>query len=190
MYYIGLDDDNRVTAFTQADGNPDVGLWIESPWDVPPEDFDDWLYEGGVLVHSPRDLPPSPYSAQDVLCALFAEQPQMLESLPDEVLCHMAPFMQPWESGKAYEAGDLREYGERPYRCLIAHTSQDDWTPDVSVSLWARVLQSPDIPEWEQPISTNPYMKGDKVRHVGKIWVSDVDNNVWEPGVYGWTEVA
>ena len=24
----------------------------------------------------------------------------------------------------------------------------------------------------------------------GKTWVSLVDNNVWEPGVYGWTEVA
>lgn len=22
-----------------------------------------------------------------------------------------------------------------------------------------------------------------------KYWTSDVDNNVWEPGVYGWTEV-
>lgn len=42
---------------------------------------------------------------------------------------------------------------------------------------------------WEQPDSTNPYMTGDKVTHNGKTWVSDVDNNVWEPGVYGWTEV-
>ena len=24
----------------------------------------------------------------------------------------------------------------------------------------------------------------------GKTWVSLADNNVWEPGVYGWTEVA
>ncbi len=21
-----------------------------------------------------------------------------------------------------------------------------------------------------------------------RVWVSDLDNNVWEPGVYGWTE--
>ena len=41
------------------------------------------------------------------------------------------------------------------------------------------------IPEWEQPESTNPYMKGDKVKHNDKTWVSDIDNNVWEPGVYG-----
>jgi hypothetical protein len=53
------------------------------------------------------------------------------------------------------------------------------------------LIPDPDvIPEWEQPDSTNPYMKGDKVAHNSKTWVSDVDNNVWEPGVYGWTEMA
>ena len=64
--------------------------------------------------------------------------------------------------------------------------------PDVAVSLFAEVL-IPDpsvIPDWVQPSSTNPYMKGDKVRHNGKVWVSTVDNNVWEPGVYGWDEVS
>ena len=58
-------------------------------------------------------------------------------------------------------------------------------------SLWAKVL-IPDpevIPVWEQPESTNPYMKGDKVKHKGKTWSSTIDNNVWEPGVYGWAEV-
>ena len=24
----------------------------------------------------------------------------------------------------------------------------------------------------------------------GKTWVPLIDNNVWEPGVYGWSEVA
>ena len=28
------------------------------------------------------------------------------------------------------------------------------------------------------------------VRMNGKHWTSDVDSNVWEPGVYGWTEVT
>ena len=45
------------------------------------------------------------------------------------------------------------------------------------------------IGEWKQPDSTNPYQKGDKVTHNGKTWESTADNNVWEPGVYGWTEV-
>lgn len=45
------------------------------------------------------------------------------------------------------------------------------------------------VPIWTQPLgATDAYMKGDTVSYDGKIWVSDVDNNVWQPGVYGWTE--
>lgn len=47
----------------------------------------------------------------------------------------------------------------------------------------------PTVPAWVQPDSTNAYMKGDKVEHNGKTWESDIDNNVWEPSVYGWSEV-
>ena len=82
------------------------------------------------------------------------------------------------------------QYGGKLWRCLQAHTSQDGWEPESATSLWSKVL-IPDetvIPEWEQPDSTNPYSAGDKVNHNGKTWVSDIDNNVWEPGVYGWTE--
>ena len=31
---------------------------------------------------------------------------------------------------------------------------------------------------------------GDKVTHNGKTWVSDIDNNVLEPGLHGWTELG
>lgn len=91
-----------------------------------------------------------------------------------------------------YEKGDRVRYNGTLYKVLQDHTSQADWTPDITTSLYAKVL-IPDasvIPEWEQPESTNPYGKGDKVTHNGKTWVSDVDNNVWEPGVYGWTEAS
>lgn len=44
-------------------------------------------------------------------------------------------------------------------------------------------------PEWVQPTGAHDaYSKGAKVSHNGKNWVSDTDSNVWEPGVYGWTE--
>lgn len=95
-------------------------------------------------------------------------------------------------NGVSYVVGDRRQYDGALYKCLQAHTSQPDWTPTAAPSLWAKVL-IPDpgtIPEWEQPDSTNPYMAGDKVTHNGKTWVSDIDNNVWAPGAYGWTEVA
>ena len=47
-----------------------------------------------------------------------------------------------------------------------------------------------EVAEWVQPDSTNPYMTGDRVLHNGLTWESTVDNNVWEPGVYGWVVVT
>ena len=94
--------------------------------------------------------------------------------------------------GVQYTAGQRVQDDGVLYTVLQAHTSQPDWKPTAAPSLFAKVL-IPDptvIPEWEQPESTNPYAKGDKVAHNGKTWVSDIDGNVWEPGVYGWTEVA
>ena len=94
--------------------------------------------------------------------------------------------------GVQYTAGQRVQDDGILYTVLQAHTSQPDWKPAAAPSLFAKVL-IPDptvIPEWEQPDSTNPYSKGDKVMHNSKTWVSDIDGNVWEPGVYGWTEVA
>ena len=96
-----------------------------------------------------------------------------------------------WEADFSYKVGDRVRFAGVLYACLQDHSAQPKWNPADAPSLWARVL-IPDpgvIPEWEQPESTNPYKTGDKVRHNGKIWVSTVDNNVWEPGVYGWDEV-
>lgn len=110
----------------------------------------------------------------------------------DEQACEVAVLYPEWKEGVTYITGERVLYKEVLYKVLTNHASQADWTPDVAVSLFAKVL-IPDenvIPEWEQPDSTNPYMIGDKVSHNGKIWVSNVDNNVWEPGVYGWDEVA
>ena len=111
-------------------------------------------------------------------------------SLEDDDAPSAVELFPTWAPGKAYSVDDRVRHRDDLYRVLQAHTSQAGWEPDVAVSLFAKVL-IPDpeqIPEWEQPGSTNPYMAGDRVRHNGKVWVSDIDNNVWEPGVYGWTE--
>ena len=93
--------------------------------------------------------------------------------------------------GTAYAADERVRYGGALYRVLQTHTSQQGWTPTDAPSLFARVLipDPGETPAWEQPESTNPYMAGDRVTHGGRTWVSTVDYNVWEPGVYGWEEV-
>ena len=115
-----------------------------------------------------------------------------IEYLTDEQALTVAVLYPEWMSGKEMKRGYRCRYNYVLYKCLMDHTSQDDWTPDVAPSLWTKVLiddNDDTIQEWEQPESTNPYSRGDKVKHNDKIWESEYDNNVWEPGVFGWSEV-
>ena len=96
-----------------------------------------------------------------------------------------------WAPGTRYLPGEIRRYEEPLYRCVQEHTSQEDWTPDITPALWTRIGDpAEEWPEWSQPIGAqDAYMAGDKVMtYDGRHWVSTVDNNVWEPGVYGWKE--
>lgn len=110
--------------------------------------------------------------------------------LNDEQALNVQNLYPEWKAKGTYYIGDRRRHKGVLYKCLADHEGQPDWSPDVSPSLWTRILiEDPnDIPDWIQPDSTNAYMTGDKVKHNNKIWTSNIDNNVWEPGVYGWTE--
>ena len=96
-----------------------------------------------------------------------------------------------WKTEHEYQTGDRVQYDGKLYKCLQGHTSQADWTPDTAVSLWVEVADPAiEFPEWKQPTGAHDaYMTGDKVSHNEKHWTSDYDANIWEPGVYGWTEV-
>ena len=123
---------------------------------------------------------------------LRAQIEQLAETLDDNTAIDYVELFTSWTTDTTYEVGARVRYNGILYKCLQAHTSQSTWTPVDAPSLWAQVL-IPDpetIPEWIQPDSTNPYMKGDKVTHNGKTWICNVDNNVWEPGVYGWDEIV
>lgn len=102
-----------------------------------------------------------------------------------------ADLFTPWAYPVAYKTGQIRRYTDgKLYKCLQDHTSQADWTPPAAVSLWVAVADpAEEWPEWSQPVGAHDaYGAGDKVSHNGKHWTSNVDANVWEPGVYGWTE--
>lgn len=99
-----------------------------------------------------------------------------------------------WRTGLTITQDDITngkhryQYNGKLYRCVQAHTTQADWTPDKTPALWVEVSLD-EFPEWKQPAGAHDaYKKGDKVTHNGKKWSSDVDANVWEPGVYGWSE--
>lgn len=117
----------------------------------------------------------------------------------DEQALEVQSLYPEWASladGTTLKVGDRVNYEGLLYNVLQEHKKQESWKPVDAPSLFAKVLL-PDasvIPEWEQPNSTNPYMKGDKVTHNGKTWESLTDGNVWEPGTVGtetlWKEIV
>ena len=110
------------------------------------------------------------------------------EVTDDVIALEIQEFYDEWQVGVTYVVGRYIRFEEVLYKVITAHTSQEGWNPSQAPSLFAKVLTDPTgaILDWEQPDSTNPYMKGDKVMFDGKTYVSTVDNNVWQPGVYGW----
>lgn len=113
-----------------------------------------------------------------------------LRSISDGAALKVPELFPHWNgNSKEYVKGDKVLYNDVLYKILQNHTSQEGWTPTSAPSLFAKVLTSEgEILEWEQPSSTNPYMKGDKVKYNGKIYESVIDNNVWSPDGYpvGW----
>lgn len=111
-------------------------------------------------------------------------------SLSDAEALEVPTLFPSWAAGTSYSTEDRIEYDGTLYRCVQAHTSQADWTPTATPALWV-VVSLEEWPDWVQPLGAHDaYPAGAKVTHAGKHWVSDVDSNVWEPGVYGWTEAS
>lgn len=123
------------------------------------------------------------------------------ETLPDEQALDTPELFHNWETNTYYELGVRVRYpdsesetGWKLYKCVQSHTSQSDWTPNITPALWTEVAEPGEIPVWKQPIGAqDAYMTGDKVHYPTKndsVYISTVDNNVWAPDVYGWEEVT
>ena len=111
-------------------------------------------------------------------------------SIDDVTAAEHADLFSPWAYPVNYIKDQIRRHNGALYRCLSDHTSQADWTPDTAPSLWVGISDpAEEWPKWGQPVGAHDsYNTGDKVSHDGKHWISNTDGNVWEPGVYGWTE--
>jgi hypothetical protein len=113
-------------------------------------------------------------------------------SLPDDTAVDVPELFPAWKPDHTYSSGERVQDEGLLYRCVQPHTSQADWKPGITPALWALVDNpAEEWPEWRQPTGAqDAYASGAKVSHNSKHWVSTADNNVWEPGVYGWDEVA
>lgn len=117
-------------------------------------------------------------------------------SLDDEKAMEVATIYDPWIVGKAYAVGEFVTYGENSvgdpqlYKVVQAHTSQADWLPDQTASLYTAIgLDDGGYPVWAQPTGAHDaYNTGDVVNYNGTLYESLIDGNVYSPEAYpaGW----
>ena len=116
-------------------------------------------------------------------------------SLTDEDALTAVELFAPWAADTAYTADERIRYGEKLYRCEQAHTSQADWTPDVTPAMWTEVAEPGTIPVWRQPTGAqDAYNRGDRVHYPtadDPVYESLEDANVYSPEAYprGWKVV-
>ena len=115
---------------------------------------------------------------------------QLTVTMSDETALTGVELFPMWAIGRAYATGDRVQHGGTLYKCVQAHTSQADWTPDATPALWV-VVSIDEYPEWVQPTGAHDaYNTGDKVSYNGKHYVCTIDGNAYSPDVYGWELTA
>lgn len=103
-----------------------------------------------------------------------------------------------YEIGKSYTVGDTFKHQGIVYAVVQSHTSQEDWRPESTPSLYKVLRQTEEagtdavVQEWVQPLgSHDAYMTGDRVVFDDKVYESLIDNNTYSPKDYpqGWREI-
>ena len=121
---------------------------------------------------------------------IAVKQTVLAGELPEEDLAQIVDLWPAWSAGVSYAVDEIVRHEGSLYKVVQAHTSQPDWTPDAVPALFAAISPPGIIAEWVQPTGAHDtYAAGDRVTHKDSVWESTVDNNSWEPGVYGWVEV-
>lgn len=125
------------------------------------------------------------------LLALRRMIEHMAENLSDETALDYTELYPQWAIGVDYTEGKSRVRDmDVLYKCHQSHKSQADWRPHLTPALW-KVVSIEEWPEWIQPQgSHDAYPYGAKVSHAGKHWISGIEANTYEPGVYGWSEAS
>ena len=151
-----------------------------------------YFYHAGEFYTTEANLTALAKARAPELASLVFVKMAETEQLDDATLTEHAEQFSEWAYPVAYAVKAICSYKGKLYRCVQAHSSQADWTPPATASLWKEIGDpTVEYPEWSQPLGAHDaYALGDKVAHNGKHWVSTAANNVWEPGVYGWEEVT
>lgn len=103
------------------------------------------------------------------LMALRALIEKAAASLDDGDALEAVELFRFWRADTNYDADDRIRYGDKLYRCVQAHTSQADWTPDATPALWAEVAKPG---QGDTPGNPIPY-SGNMALISGKYYAQD-----------------
>ena len=184
MMYYKMIGDRQVFSDCRTIQTND-GVWISNP-------SEEQILAAGWQVYIPPEPPaPTPQTQPDIDAMMEAVRKMLdasVEELTDEEALEVAALFPTWASkiGEQVDQGQRLWYDGKLYKVVQHHTVSEEWTPDTTPALFTEVSIE-EWPLWVQPQGAHDaYNTGDQVTHNETHWVSTMDGNVYEPGVYGW----
>lgn len=183
MYYKIIDGQEVFNSGTSLKIN---GRWVSNP---SPETYasEGWMpYTPPPFVPSPQEEPDY-YDVMEAVKKMFSTD---TEEMTDEEALGVAALFPTWHSqiGRQVAVGTRLWDDGKLWKVIQPHTVQENWRPADAISLFVEVSIE-EWPEWVQPTgATDAYRLGAQVTHNDLHWVSEIDYNTYEPGVYGWRQ--
>ena len=131
-----------------------------------------------------------PLTAEEALGALIRSVSILLAALPDSALARLPWAFLPWAPDVTYVRGALMSHGEHVWRSTRAHTSGSDAPPGTDGAPYEQLVDEwGGATVWVQPVAGHGYAAGARVIWAYRLWESEIDDNIYVPGVYGWRAV-
>ena len=195
-----FDSEGYCTGYSRQPGTPSVYLTLGETFAL--KHYGQKYQDGRWLKDFSHEILEKPYSffmstaekldlILSILCGKNAGI--KLDVKPEDFLNSVNPTAvvaaqdgEEWQPGIRMVAGAKIMHNTTEYTVLQSHISQTDWPPNTVPALFKP--SASDLTPWQQPAGTHDaYMKNAEVSHNDYIWTSDIDSNVWEPGIYGWS---
>lgn len=126
--------------------------------------------------------------------AIRGSMTKVTSVLTDEQAIEVKELYQLWEVGVDYAVDDVRRHDDKLFRCLQAHTSQADWTPDAVPALWVEIAAAGEYREIKENMLSTEAFALDEIgwyQTKENLYKSLIAANVYTPDAYpaGWEKV-
>ncbi|MDL2253303.1 hypothetical protein LJC49_04430 [Ruminococcaceae bacterium OttesenSCG-928-I18] len=129
-------------------------------------------------------------TTEPLATSLFMSMAQT-QMLDDVVIAQHPDLFVQWDEHWTGTSGSIVRDEGGLYRSLHDVGAGQNTKPSETPSMWAMIsAPAEEWPVWRQPLGAHDAYQADaKVSHGGKHWINSYgDGNIWEPGVFGWSE--